>query len=350
MRPEQWKTFKQAAKRLPGAGTPVALIVDSPWIPGYVGISHLDYFLDPEQWFQANLKVVRDFPGVIFFPSWWAEYGMAIEPSAFGNRVHFHPDKTPDQSPTLLHIEDAAAMAPVNPSTDGLMPFALHRYRTQKQRVFDAGYTIPAVAARGPLCLAAFLRGVAPLMMDLADARDEVHALFRLTTRCVIDWLSAQAEAIGDSVEGILVLDDIVGFLSARAYREFAHPYLKQICDAFPAAWVKVYHNDANVRPFLADLPDTGFDVLNWSHNISVRQAKEKTGGGLTLMGNVPPLDIGVRGTPESVREAARDVIEQSQGSGLILSVGGGVSPGMPKENIFALVEAVQSQSGGIST
>ncbi len=113
---------------------------------------------------------------------------------------------------------------------------------------------------------------------------------------------------------------------------------------------MKVYHNDANVRPFLADLPDTGFDVLNWSHNISVRQAKEKTGGGLTLMGNVPPLDIGVRGTPESVREAARDVIEQSQGSGLILSVGGGVSPGMPKENIFALVEAVQSQSGGIST
>jgi len=44
---------------------------------------------------------------------------------------------------------------------------------------------------------------------------------------------------------------------------------------------VKVYHNDANVRPFLAELPDTGFDVLNWSHKIDFAQAWEKTGGRL---------------------------------------------------------------------
>lgn len=48
MRPEQWSAFKAAAKRQPVTGTPVALIVDSPWIPGYTGISHLDFFVDPE--------------------------------------------------------------------------------------------------------------------------------------------------------------------------------------------------------------------------------------------------------------------------------------------------------------
>jgi uroporphyrinogen decarboxylase len=343
MCPDQWTSFKSAAKRVPGSGVPVALIVDSPWIPGYAGISHLDFFIDPEVWFQANLKVLRDFPEVICFPSWWVEYGMAIEPSAFGSRIHFHADKTPDQTPTLLHLEDVASMAPVNPNADGLMPFALQRYRMHKQRIFDAGYTIPVVAARGPLCIASFLRGVTPLMMDIADGREEIHALFQLTTRCVIDWLTAQAEAIGDSVEGILVLDDIAGFLSARAYREWAHPYLKQICDAFPAGWVKVYHNDANVRPFLAELPGTGFDVLNWSHNISVREAREKTNGAITLMGNVPPLDVAVRGTPEEIAASARETIAQSDGSGLILSVGGGVSPGMPAANIRALADAAQS-------
>jgi len=341
MRPEQWQSFKLAAKRTPGAPTPLALIVDSPWIPGYTGISHLDYFVDPAVWLQANLKVHRDFPDVIFFPSWWVEYGMAIEPSAFGNRIHFHADKTPDQSPTMLRIEDVSSLTPANPNADGLMPFALQRYRMHKSAIFDAGYTIPVVAARGPLCLASFLRGVTPLMMDIADAREEVHQLFALMTRCVIDWLTAQAEAIGDSVEGILVLDDIVGFLSLRAYREYAHPYLKQICDAFPAGWVKVYHNDANVRPFLAELPDTGFDVLNWSDKIPVAEAKEKTKGRLTLMGNVPPLELGVRGTPDAVVDSARAVVAASQGEGLILSVGGGVSPGMPKENIQALLRAL---------
>ena len=68
----------------------------------------------------------------------------------------------------------------------------------------------------------------------------------------------------------------------------------------------------------------------------------EKTGGRLCLMGNVPPLEIGVRGTPEMVRKAAGEVLAKSSGGGLILSVGGGVSPGMPKENIVALVKAVK--------
>jgi uroporphyrinogen decarboxylase len=176
-------------------------------------------------------------------------------------------------------------------------------------------------------------------MLDTAENPEGVHALLRLTTRTVIDWLKAQAEVIGKTVEGILVLDDIAGFLSARSYREFAHPYLKQICDAFPADWVKVYHNDANVRPFLADLPGTGFDVLNWSHKVDLREAREKTGGRMCLMGNVPPLEIGVRGTPEMVAASAREVLAKSEGKGLILSVGGGVSPGMPRENLRALAD-----------
>ena len=344
---EQWRSFKSAAKQEPDAGVPLALIVDSPWIPGFAGIGHLDYFLDPEAWFQANLRVAREFPGVIPFPSWWVEYGMAIEPSAFGNRIHFWNDQPPGQTPIIQRLEDAAALAPVNPLADGMMPLALHLYRMQRQRIFDAGYTMPVVAARGPLCLASFLRGVGEFMMDTVESPEAVHKLLATTTQTVIDWLKAQAEAIGESVEGILVLDDIVGFLSGPSYREFAHPYLKRICDAFPADWVKVYHNDANIRPFMADLADTGFDVVNCSHKIDPVQFREKTGGKLCMMGNVPPLDVGVRGTPEMVRESALDVLRKTGGKGLILSVGGGVSPGMSPENILALVDALKTARAG---
>ena len=344
MRPEQWQSFKKAAKRAPGAATPAALIVDSPWIPGYIGIGHLEYFLDPETWFQANLKILRDFPGVILFPSWWVEYGMATEPSAYGNRIHFWPDQPPGQSAILTRIEDVDSLPAINPATDGLMAFALQRYRMHKQRILDAGYTIPVVAARGPLCVASFLRGISEFMLDLVDNPGAVHKLLDHTTRTVIDWLKAQADAVGGTVEGSLVLDDIVGFLPARGYREFAHPYLKRICDAFPAGWVKVYHNDANIRPFLEELPDTGFDVLNWSHKLDVSEAIARTGGRLCLMGNVPPLEVGVQGTAEMMREHARAVLAKSQGAALILSVGGGVSPGMPKENILALSEALAAR------
>jgi uroporphyrinogen decarboxylase len=60
-------------------------------------------------------------------------------------------------------------------------------------------------------------------------------------------------------------------------------------------------------------------------------------------MGNVPPLDIGVRGTPEEVTQWAQDCLEKvASKGGLILSLGGGVSPGMPAENIDALVKAAK--------
>ena len=345
MRPEQWQCFKKAAKQAPDATTPVAVIVDSPWIPGYIGVSHLDYYLDPELWFQANLRIAREFPDIILFPSWWVEYGMAIEPSAFGNRIHFWEDQPPGQSPMLKRLEDVEGMPAVNPLTDGLMPFALNLYRKHRCRIFQAGYTMPVVAARGPLCLAAFLRGVSEFMLDTVENPAGAHKLLALATRTVIDWLTAQAEAIGDTVEGILILDDIAGFLSARAYREFAHPYLKQICEAFPSDWVKVYHNDANIRPFLAELPDTGFDVLNWSHKIDVLEARQKTEGRLCLMGNLPPLELGVRGTAEMVRTAATELLGKTKGEGLILSVGGGVSPGTPRENLLALAEALDGST-----
>ena len=59
-------------------------------------------------------------------------------------------------------------------------------------------------------------------------------------------------------------------------------------------------------------------------------------------MGNVNPLEIGVRGTPEEVKEETLEVLEGAGGEGIILSVGGGTSPGMPRENILAMLEALQ--------
>lgn len=342
MRKEQWEIFKRAAKRLPLDDVPLALIVDSPWMPGYLGIKHLDYFLDPETWFQANSKLMQDFPDVILFPSWWVEYGMAIEPSSMGARISFWPDQTPSIRATLLHLEDIDQMPPVDPFTDGFMALALHRYRSQKQRIFDAGYTIPVATARGPLCTAAYLHDVNNLLVDMIEDPAAVHKLLSYVNDGIIRWLKAQAEVIGPTVEGIFVLDDIPGFLSHDLYMEFAHPYLKQICDAFPPDWVKVYHNDASISQFLEELPDTGFDVLNFTHKLDIGDALRRTGGRMTLMGNVAPLDLGVRGTPSQVKAAALDVLSKTGGKNLILSVGGGVSPGMPKANVDALVEAAR--------
>ncbi|MCK5367500.1 MAG: uroporphyrinogen decarboxylase family protein [Cyclobacteriaceae bacterium] len=341
MRPEQWEIFKKAARLEKLDKTPLALIIDSPWIPGYLGINHMDYYLDPELWFQSNLKIHQEFPDIIFIPSWWMEYGMAAEPSALGTKIKFWENNTPSEFHTLFRIEDIDDLPKYEVEHDAFMALTLHRIRMQKQRILDHGYTLPIVTSRGPLCTAGFVRNTTNFMMDIIEKPEWAHKLIDLSTNLIIDWLKAQAKAMGNTVEGIFILDDIVGFIGEDDYQEFAHPYLKRICDAFPKDWIKIYHNDADINACLNHLPDCGFNVLNWGKQTDIAEVKNSVGDRMCLMGNVNPLEIGVQGTPQEVFDATLDVLEKSNGEGIILSLGGGVSPGMPRDNIVALQQAL---------
>src|SRR6478752_1771521 len=256
MLPHQWETYKRAARLEKLDKIPMALIIDSPWIPGYLDVKHMDYFLDPELWFQSNLKIHKEFPDIIFVPSWWMEYGMAAEPSALGSKIKFWQDNTPSEYHTLFHIEDIVEFPEYEVENDAFMAMTLHRIRMERQRILDTGEILPMVTSRGPMCTAGFVRGTTNLMIDLVEKPESAHKLLDLCTRLVIDWLKAQHKAMGNTVEGIFILDDIVGFVNEEHYLEFCHPYLKRICDAFPKDWVKLYHNDASIEACLEYLPD----------------------------------------------------------------------------------------------
>ncbi|MDB4889120.1 MAG: Uroporphyrinogen decarboxylase [Gemmatimonadetes bacterium] len=344
MRPEQWETFKRAARLEKQDTVPMAMIVDSPWIPGYLGIKHMDYYLDPELWFESNKKINEEFPDIIMVPSWWMEYGMAAEPSILGAKIKFWEDNTPSEYHTLYRLEDIDEFPEYEVDADAFAAMTLHRYKMALPRIKALGEVIPFVTARGPLCTAGFVRSTTHLMIEIVEKPEETHRLIDLCTRVVIDWLKAQHKVLGDQVEGIFILDDIVGFINEEHYMEFAHPYLKRICDAFPDDWVKLYHNDAEVDACLDHLPDAGFNVLNWGKQKDIVEVKERVGDRMCLMGNVNPLEIAVRGTPEEVEEATLEVLEGGTGKdgrGMILSVGGGTSPGMPRENILAMRRAL---------
>ncbi len=318
---------------------PVALIVDSPWIPGFVGISTLEYFTQPDSWLRANLEVVERFPDAIFLPGFWVEYGMAIEPSAFGCKVSWWKDTPASVRPVLADISEVSRLSLPLPANDGLMPFALHLQRWAQKQIGVLGYGIRMVAARGPLALATHLRGITEFLTDIKVEPEPSHRLLDICTETVIRWLKAQVENLPE-VEGVLVLDDVVGLLSPADYEVFAHPYLERVFAAFPDM-LKIYHNDANVEPFAERLAETGFDALNFSHNIDLSTLSERIGHKVGLIGNVPPLQVLAQGSPQDVTESAFRCLAAGNGR-MILSAGGGMSPGTPAENVDALLHAVR--------
>jgi uroporphyrinogen-III decarboxylase len=64
---------------------------------------------------------------------------------------------------------------------------------------------------------------------------------------------------------------------------------------------------------------------------------------GIALMGNVPPLSIMACGTPEETESWARECVCKTGGHQLILSAGGGASPGTLPETVDALTRVAMA-------
>ena len=63
----------------------------------------------------------------------------------------------------------------------------------------------------------------------------------------------------------------------------------------------------------------------------------------MTLMGNVPSVEVMAEGTPEAVRGSVREVLQSLESNNrVILSCAGGMPPGVPTENIWAFLEAAR--------
>lgn len=323
---------------------PVGFIIDSPWIPGWYGISNIDFYSSDEQWLKSNIKAVNSFPDVWFMPSFWSEYGMCTEPSAFGSRMIFLENSLPHAEKILVGIEQADTLPQPNVKTDGLLPFMISRLKNNQDEIKRADHQIRFAVARGPLNIASFLMGTTELMMALAMDPDASHKLLKKITGFICDWLSWQKECF-PSIDGVLILDDIIGFVGETEFEEFVLPYFKRI---FNCTGVKVrfLHNDADGLITAKNLDKMGVNMFNFSFNHSMGEIRRLAGSDLILVGNIPPRDILAGGTPEEVDTAVNKAFREiSDHNRIIWSVGGGMPPDVRNNNIKAFIEAVKKYS-----
>ena len=343
MTPEQWDKLLTVINGEVVEPLPVGFIIDSPWLPGWAGISILDYFSSEQMWFEANLKAVRQLPEVMFLPGFWAEFGMCTEPSAFGAKCRWQENALPFAEKIITSIQDVHLVRKPNPRTDGLPPFVLTRLKHYQSRIEEAGHAIKFAASRGPLNVATFLMDSTEFLMAIRTNPDETHRLLGVVTDFIIDWLKLQAETF-PSIDGVLVLDDIVGFLGEGDFKEMALPYLVRIFQSFETS-VKFFHNDAAGLVCAPYLTETGVNLFNFSFQHTLTEMKELTKSSVTLLGNIPPCDVLAMGTPEEVRKSVKAALDSvPDKSRIILSCGGGMPPDVSTENIKAFLSAAEQR------
>ena len=325
---------------------PVGLIADCPWLPGWAGgMSILDYLSDDGRWLEANFKAVGRFPDVIFIPGFWAEYGMCTEPAAFGARCVWPENDFPFAKKMLDDYGDIARLTKPDCRKEGMCPFVIKRLQHTQARIEAEGHRIRFATARGPMNIATYLLGHSETLIGVKTNPDEIHALLKVVTDFTADWLQHQAEMF-ESIDGLLILDDLIGFLGEDDFREFALPYCKQLCDSVDVS-VKALHNDCHGMITAKHMAEMGFNLFNFSFEHSLAEMREAAGEEIVLLGNIPPRDVLARGTPDDVRRAVAESLEGLEDRRrLILSCGGGTPPGVSDTNIEALVEAAGSFAG----
>lgn len=344
MTDQQWEALLQIIKGEILKPLPIGFIIDSPWLPNWHGIRILDYLSNDELWLNANLKAINEFPEVIFLPGFWSEFGMCTEPSAFGARCTFPSNEFPHAHKIIHSVEDIDSLPSPNPRTDGLLPFVLNRLKLAQTKIEAAGHQIRFAVARGPLNIASFLMGTTELLTTMMLYPERTEALLKKITAFLKDWLQLQMETF-PSIDGIFVLDDIIGFMGEAEFLTFGLPYFKELFDADVA--IKFFHNDAACKVSAPFLPAIGVNLFNMGFDISLNELKQLTHNKVTLLGNIPPRDVLASGSPADVMHATVELLNSlTDKSKVIFSCGGGMPPGVSTENIKAFVQAVRNYSG----
>ena len=340
MTDSQWNQLLAVLRGEPLDPLPVGFIIDSPWLPNWCGHDIADYLTCDATWWEDNQKAIETFPDVWFLPGFWSEFGMGTEPSAFGARCRFPRNEFPFAEKVITDVDYISALPVPDPATDGLLPFMLNRLRWAQPRIEALGHKIRFSVSRGPLNIASFLMGTTEFLMALKTDPASMRGLLRLITDFLVRWHALQRETF-PTIAGIMVLDDLVGFMGEADFLEFGQPYLR---DLFAAdVPVKFFHNDAPCAASLAHYADLGINLYNPGIQTTLPEMRCLSGGRLTVLGNIPPRDVLAQGAPDEVRAAVRRLLEQTPDRArLVLSCAGGMPPGVTTETLRAFHEAAQ--------
>jgi uroporphyrinogen decarboxylase len=344
MRNSSWEDLLRMIRGQKLDYQPCGFIIDSPWIPGWYGITTVDYYASDELWMKSNLKAINTFPAAWFMPGFWSEYGMCTEPSAFGSRMIFLDRSLPHAEKILSGIEQADVLPQPNVKTDGLLPFMISRLRNNQKSIIENDHQVRFAVARGPLNIASFLMGTTEFMLALAMDPEASRRLLDKITQFICDWISWQKECF-PSIDGLLILDDIIGFVGEDEFREFVLPYFKKIF-SHTGVQARFLHNDADGLITAKYLNEMGVNMFNFSFNHSMSEIQTLAGPGVILVGNIPPRDVMAAGTPDQVDEAVLKAFNETTDRNMVIwSVGGGMPQDVKNENISAFISAVNKYS-----
>ncbi len=176
---------------------------------------------------------------------------------------------------------------------------------------------------------------------------DLLGRLLDVTTRAVIDYLSAQIEA---GAQAVMLFDTWGGVLTHPAYLKWSLAYMQRVIAALPRE-----HGGVRVPSILftkgggawvGDMAATGVDAIGLDWTADAAAARAAVGGRCALQGNLDPAVL--LGGDEAIRQEVERVLlafDSATQTGHVFNLGHGISQLTPPDAVQTVVEMVHAST-----
>ena len=293
----------------------------------------------PELATEITLQPIRrfNFDAAILFSD------ILVVPEAMGLRLKFIDARGPELSPPVLN-EDHVNKLSVDQIESNLdyVPKAIELIQ------HELNDTIPLIGfSASPFTLAVYMvegkttRNFKFIKNMLYSKPQVLHNLLVLLTKALKIYLTMQIRA---GVNAIQIFDTWGGILPPHLFERFSVYYIKQIVSELKQYNVPVTVFSRGGMDTISLLTQCNADMLSIDWTINFAVAKEKLSKNVALQGNLDPTVL--YGEKSIIKdEISRILNVYKNEGGHVFNLGHGILPDIPVDNVYFLVEEVNSQS-----
>lgn len=203
------------------------------------------------------------------------------------------------------------------------------------------------------------LRDITEWYMFTVARQDVLHEIFAYQADMAVENLKKMYDVLGETVQVAYICGADFGtqrgpFCSNETFRNVYAPYYKKVNDWIHenTGWKTFKHCCGSIFGLIPDLIDAGFDILNpvqWTAANMDRTELKKTygdklifwGGGVDTQKTLP------YGSKEQVYEEVLETCKIfGKNGGFVFHTIHNIQPGVPAENLDAMIKAVHTYNG----
>jgi uroporphyrinogen decarboxylase len=264
---------------------------------------------------------------------------LSLEAECFGSKIRFSDDEVPavtDNIVTNMQSAQALKIPHINTGRTAV-------YIEAAQKAVDMINNKPVLAGTiGPFSLAARIVGVSDAMIYCYEEPDMMHTVLQKTSGFLTEYINEYKKA---GVNGVVMAEPVTGMLSPDLAHNFSEPYVKKIIDeVHDDEFIIVYHNCGSAVIHMIDsLLAVNADAYHFGNAVEMAQVMRCIPQNIIAMGNISPAEQFRGGTPESVRKATRELLEQcGHYPNFVISSGCDIPPLSSWDNISAFFDTVK--------